>query len=285
MKDTLKHIHKVQMELLLEFDEFCKKEGLKYQLFAGTLLGAVRHNGFIPWDDDIDIVMKRDDYEKFLDLYKPNDNVFLQTLSSDPQYYRQFSRLRRNGTIYKQNRYAHLDMHHGVFIDIFPLDYVTNNYSDEKFRMKVINVLTNFNLYRSYLGHWDTYKGERPFKMKLVSLTNYLFSKNLFDKWNKNILMKRKNTGYINHLTDGTTKRMFDRFLMEENDFDEMRYMEFEGYQFPIPKNYHKILTTCYGDYMKLPPIELRHPHHGIVEIKVDDYHQELEYKMMERAE
>jgi len=106
--NDLRDIQLTQLEILLEFDRICKKHRIQYHLFAGTLLGAVRHKGFIPWDDDIDVCMLRSEYDRFLSVYTTElaDAYFLQNSYTDPSYYNIFSRIRKNGTFFDQPTYT-----------------------------------------------------------------------------------------------------------------------------------------------------------------------------------
>lgn len=119
-------LHRVQLWLLLDFDRVCTALGLHYHLAAGTLLGAVRHGGFIPWDDDVDVVMPRTDYQRLLALAPPlfHPDHFLQHRGSDPGFRAHHAKLRRHDSEFRLTATAHLDCHHGIFIDIFPFDAV-----------------------------------------------------------------------------------------------------------------------------------------------------------------
>ena len=117
-RDALKN---TQLELLDEFKMFCEKHNLTFYLFGGTLLGAIRHKGFIPWDDDIDVCMPRKDYDRFCLLYQENDKYFLQNTKSDKYYFYHFSKLLKKGTIYDEYFTQRLKSKKAVFIDIFPL--------------------------------------------------------------------------------------------------------------------------------------------------------------------
>ena len=147
---TLRDVQKVQLEILLEFDRICRKHGLKYLLFAGTLLGAVRHKGFIPWDDDIDVCMLRGDYERFLTVCKDelSAELFLQTTDTDREYPLQFAKLRKNNTRFVEKSMSDLKIHHGVFIDIFPLDNVMPHSFIGRFQQISLYVLHRINLTR-----------------------------------------------------------------------------------------------------------------------------------------
>ena len=119
-------VQRVQLEILIEFDRICKKHDIHYHLFAGTLLGCVRHKGFIPWDDDIDICLLRDDYNKFISICETelDSKYFMQTYETDPNSYKQSGKLRKNDTTFLQSGYRGVDMHHGISISLMPLDNV-----------------------------------------------------------------------------------------------------------------------------------------------------------------
>src|SRR5690625_4673316 len=101
---------KIQLEILIELDRVCRENNIKYALYFGTLLGAVRHKGFIPWDDDIDVVMTREEYDKFCKIQKSKlgESYFFQNYETDPKFFRSFGRLRKNDTLYVQRHYQHL---------------------------------------------------------------------------------------------------------------------------------------------------------------------------------
>ncbi len=141
--DVLRKIQLVQLEILLEFDRICKENNLPYQLFFGTLLGAIRHKGFIPRDDDVDVCMLRGDYNRFLQLCEDqlNKDYFLQTYKTDKEYIHSFARIRKNNTLALQRIYSKIAMHHGIFIDNFPLDNILPNTLLGKFQYTILYLL------------------------------------------------------------------------------------------------------------------------------------------------
>ena len=126
---TLKKLHKVEIEILDEIVRICKKHNIKYSLFAGTMLGAVRHAGFIPWDDDIDVGMLRSDYEKFIKIaHEELDSKFsLDCFEYNKKYHLGFAKIKKNGTIFDEEASHHMDNHKGIFVDVFPVDNVYDN--------------------------------------------------------------------------------------------------------------------------------------------------------------
>ena len=119
----MNELQKCQLEILKEFIRICKDNNLQYYLVGGTCLGAVRHKGFIPWDDDIDVAMPRDDYDKFITLQdQMKKPYFIQTYKSDKNYIYNFAKVRDSSTTFVENFFACSQMNHGVWIDVFPLD-------------------------------------------------------------------------------------------------------------------------------------------------------------------
>lgn len=273
-KIDIKDVHKVQVEILLEVDKICKENNIKYQLFAGSLLGSIRHEGFIPWDDDIDICMLRKDYEEFLRICntKLNSKYFLQNNDTDSNYIAQFSKIRKNGTLFLESGLSELDIHHGVFIDIFPLDNVMPNKLIGKIQRNLIYfiyVLDISRVKRLSFTHNNIYKktikSALYFISKLVpiKLTNNMLKK-LFCMFNENM-----DAEYVTHMTNAATKNTYYKNLRKRDDFYNIIDGKFEGYVFPIPEKYDEVLKELFGEYMKFPPIEEQKPHHGIIEIKI----------------
>ncbi len=271
-RQQLRDVQMIELELLLKFDEICKKYKLKYQLMSGTLLGAVRHKGFIPWDDDIDVCMLRKDYEEFLKSCSSEElgnNYFLQTNKTDPSSVIQFAKLRKNNTIFEPENEVGSSSHKGIYIDIFPLDNVKPNtedgnkqYSDFKFYYSIVTSTVKSRVKTS----------KTPWK-KVLRYCFYgitrIIPKQYFDNKLERILKRFENedTEYVNHLTNGTTGNRPKRFLMKRILFNDMIELEFEGHMFPAPRKYDEILTRSYGDYMSLPPKDEQIPHHGIVRL------------------
>ena len=140
----LREVQLIQLNMLLKVDEICRLNNIRYYLIGGSALGAVRHKGFIPWDDDVDIGMFRRDYDQFLDIADKflDNKYFLQTNRTDPDYHGPYAKLRANNTTYieKVSRSLGAKIHQGIFIDIFPLD----NVPDKKLLLKLQLTLMRF---------------------------------------------------------------------------------------------------------------------------------------------
>lgn len=144
-----------EVSMLKEFIEICEKLGLRYYALYGTLLGAVRHQGFIPWDDDIDVGMMREDYEVFVREGQKylSEHLFLQTYESDPEYISGYAKIRDNNTTFIETSVKSRKMNHGIFIDIFPLD----SFSDKNlywFRVCVAEFWQNVSGWRPFPRSW-----------------------------------------------------------------------------------------------------------------------------------
>lgn len=253
-----KRIWNKQIQILTAFDEVCKSNNLTYFAFGGTLLGAIRHKGFIPWDDDIDIAMPRDDYDRLISIgpsafKKP---LFLQNVYTD-QIKRGHSELRDTSTTCLMDCDFDAPYNTGVFIDIFALDYVDQaTLSDELVKLR--NFYNSIpDIPRKVIGN------NRPFLAKIHNIF-YLPIKRviykLFKISNKRIKkysLFEQECKKNNHKTTYLFLMEFAASLKEYNGavydaclFDEVVYKEFEYIMIPCPKDFDKILTKRYGDYL-----------------------------------
>lgn len=270
----VKEIQKIQVEMLLEIKNFCQQNQIKYQLFAGTLLGTIRHEGFIPWDDDIDICMLRKDYNRFLQIWKNNSisDLFLQTNNTDKNYIMQFAKIRKNNTLFVENSLSDLEIHHGVFIDIFPMDNVEPFTILGSFQQKALHFIGRMNLLRikKLCLHTDNHIE------KILRIFGHYFMNLIPKNWTNRLYITiacwfyNKETYFVSHLTNGTNRKKYMNFLIKREDFEDSIERKFEGHYFPIARNYHSILTRIYGDFMHLPPLEQQKPHHKITIIELN---------------
>jgi len=262
---NVKEVQEIQLEILLELDRICKKHSIHYILYGGTLLGAVRHKGFIPWDDDLDVAMYRDDFERFLSIAKKEmgNDFFLQTFETDPHFPPLFAKIRKNGTILRQINHAELDMHHGVPIDVFPYDEIKTGGMTSTILPTFSNAL---NVFKNILIHYETERRVGPlnFGGAVAAINKRL-------KIIINGLAKSQNGHGNEYLTCLTFEiHRWKSRLIRKEDFFVAIDMEFEGHLFPVPRNYDEILKNVYGDYMKMPSRDERKPSHGVVEIDLN---------------
>ena len=143
----IKLIQKKMLEIICEVDRICREEKINYILYGGSLIGAIRHKGFSPWDDDLDIAMLREDYDKFVKIASckfSNEFVFCTT-ETENKYPYNFGKVRARNTIFKEEFTADLDINHGIWIDVIPMDYICEK---DGFKLKLIRkliaVFTNF---------------------------------------------------------------------------------------------------------------------------------------------
>lgn len=255
-----KKIWAVELDLLNEFINVCRKYQLKFFAAGGTMLGAVRHKGIIPWDDDIDIMMFRDEYDKLCDIapHAFSSPYFFQTEETDPGSYRGHAQLRNSDTtaILKKELHQKRGINQGVFIDIFPLDNLPDNPDESRFYRNKLNKLRN--QYMTYLRYSYPYK--IFFRKNLYLLvTDYLryhfTSKNrakemcasIYEKYVTCLLSLRgKNTQKV-MMTPFTT----DRWILKRSDLQDVIDMPFEMLKIPVPVNYDNILKEIYGNWRK----------------------------------
>lgn len=234
--------------LLVEFDRVCRKLQIPYVLFAGTLLGAVRHQGFIPWDDDLDVMLLRQDYERFLreaESALDTERFFLQKEFSEhwPMF---FSKLRLNGTACLEKYHPKDKAHHqGVYIDIFPCDNGAKSVWGRKLQFCASRVVIAKALdARGY----DT----DSFQKKLFIGLCRLLPPGPFLR----LVRKRRETGVVHSFLGGSSS--FSRSVYSKSLFQQRIEVPFEGGRFPVPSDYDRLLTILYGDYMRLPPPQQR---------------------------
>lgn len=245
-----------ELEMLVEVDRICKKNGIRYSLDGGTLLGAIRHKGFIPWDDDADVIFTRHEYAKFFRACKEDldrSRFFLQDYRTDSGYWWGHAKLRRKGTEYVRTGQEHMKYKTGVNIDLFVVDNVPDNrvlrelYYDINFCIRKI-------MY-SELGK----KTADSVGMRVLYQVLDCFPKDKGFKLRNALALRcnQHNTKLVSHLLLQYPKRC--KYGMPAECFESYINVEFEGMVFDGFKKYDLYLRTHYGDYMQLPPKEQRH--------------------------
>ncbi len=267
---VINKLKEIQIELLNEIDRICKKHNIKYQLFAGSLLGAVRHEGFIPWDDDIDICMLRNDYENFINLAKQelNNKYYLQ-LPEEKNNIFSYAKLRKNNTEMIEKEIEHKNIHHGIFVDIFQMDNVFPKTIKGMIHKIKLNWVYTLRSTKRNIYHKNIVIRNIKRILNFIHRKNY----NYYVKKINSIAMKynKEKAKYVAHLTCGKINRNYNGFIYHIDDFNNSIYLEFEGKKYPAPRRYHELLTMQYGDYMTPPPLEKQKPHHNVIRISFGD--------------
>ena len=257
-------IQKMQLAYLLEVDRICRKHNIKYFLGGGTLLGAIRHRGFIPWDDDSDIMMLREDYDKFAKIAQSElpAGMTFQSGKTDRNYFYEFNKLRVEGTVFATELAKnHTDINVGIAFDIFCHDKTANS----AFGRKLHLAATLFTR-ALVLNKWNHRKADNGSRIQ-SAVTNFFvkvfplrFSYFLMNH-TISFFKRKKNAKY---LYDGMGRNVYNGSF-DASILDDVIYKDFEGYPLPVPKRYDEYLTFLYGDYMELAPLSTRLGCHEIL--------------------
>lgn len=252
-------IKQIQIQILKEFADYCDKNNLVYFLGYGTLLGAVRHKGFIPWDDDIDLVMPRGDYDKFIKKFnKKSKNLEVLDILNEPTYSFSFAKLSDKSTFIKEGTDIAFDKL-GVNIDIFPLDGVSSDLKEQKRKVKQIKI------YRKILDfkNISIVRKRAFYKNIILFLGKTIFYFIDYQKIVKKIVDSAKELNYDDSNTVACLVWNYGaKEIMSKEIFSKSTKLEFENDLYNVPQDYDKYLKNIYGDYMILPPEEKRISHH-----------------------
>ena len=261
-ENEIKLLHNKIIELAKYFDSFCKKNKIIYYLMGGTALGAVRHSGFIPWDDDFDVFMDRENYLKFLSVAK-------YSLDSSKYYFQQentkewplyFSKIRMNNTTFIEKDVIVIDMHHGIYIDVMCLNSSSSVTSIRYLQYISSRILTAKALSERGYGTNSL--------LKIVAL---FFIKYFLPLFIAKLLLKfvrsfnEKNTNYIGHFFG---RAPFKRTSFRTSYLGNQNYIEFNSLNLPVPEFVEKYLTIRYGNsYMEMPSVKekMKYPSHAFI--------------------
>ena len=258
--DVLEKLQETHIEILSEIVRICKKHNLCYFLIYGTLIGAIRHEGFIPWDDDLDIGMPRSDYDKFMKIAKTElgEKYYLQNSDSESEYWLTFSKVRKNNTLFEEPTLAKVEehVHKGIFVDIFPFDYVRKKQGNLVHVQFILSKALSETMYYKAGVFIDV----KSLNYKRLDMVLKCFPMGILTKWQSKIasLQKAETAKYI---ADFNSSRKYLDAIFPVEWFMPVQESEFAGKMFHVPNGYHEYLTRIYGDYMKLPKEEERENH------------------------
>lgn len=242
-------LKKAELFILVEINKFCQENNIQYSLYAGTLLGSIRHSGFIPWDDDIDICMTRENFDIFIQKWlNKNDSRFYLDNPYDYKHSRiNHAKIRLRKTILDCDDDSYTNNNErGIFVDVFPLDYLPSNYKKSKKAFRIALTRNhppkNSNIIKKII-------------LKVCFLILKPFRKMILKKIDKGLKKYNRN----NATQISTLNELWGLSHSHSlNILDEFITGKFENYSFPIAKNYDLFLTELFGNYMELPPIEER---------------------------
>ena len=256
---TLNESKKIQLDMLLYFDEFCKQNNLHYSLGEGTLIGAVRHKGFIPWDDDIDLLMLREDYDKFVSLY--HGYYKMVSLKTDKSWWLCHSRLTDERTVLHWNDPLS-EYNHGLWIAVLPIDNFPDKEEDWiKVRRKTLFWYRMFLRKKTKFCYDKTVSFFKNIKRILYQVLSFFVSYNTIGKKCQLLLTRFKDEPTRNKaLMVGV---WHEPWVCSADAFSDYVQVEFEGHKFPAFEGYDAYLRCQYGDYMQLPPVEERVSKHN----------------------
>ena len=256
--EEMREIHAVLLEMMSDIDALCRKHGLTYTLYCGTLLGAVRDGGLIPWDDDADLMMPADDCRRFLRLARSelSEKYVIQDLSNTPAHPWLWIRVFRKGTAYLRKNWQTLPVHHGIALDIYPMIRAADSKTGLKLQVLTLNV-------SKALRHVDYWRETGyPKDPKLARIARVLEKmpaglRRFLSRMLLAAAARQPKPGHRCCTLDGAAFSP----KYEAEDWERLTETELGGHRFLIPEAYDKLLTVMYGDWRTPPPEEKRGGH------------------------
>ena len=255
--ETLKHLQEVQLMMLKDFIKICEDNDLLYSVIGGTLLGAVRHNGFIPWDDDIDVIMFRKDFEKLNEIMekKPNDKYNLINVLNEETYHYTWGRFTLKNTVLTEWWADQVDYTPNIFIDIFIMDNIPDNKIKRffhKWSSFTLNQLVNYSLikFQNESKIKEIIQQSAYYILKIIPISPTTLKKRCVKTYRKYEDIE------CDEVCDFPSLMFMP--IYDKQDFLNPKKLKFEDIEVNVPNNYDKILTKLYGDYMELPPEDKR---------------------------
>lgn len=273
MQISMRQLQLLELQIAKEIKRICIQNDIRYFLADGSLLGAIRHGGFIPWDDDMDIGMLRPDYEKFLRCASNclGQGFYLQTWENDHRFALPFAKVRMKGTRITELATEHLNMDSGIWVDIIPFDSLNDKKRNDKVYFLMLQILGK--ALQIKCGYRLNLLTQNPLSKIVNIILQTVVSR--FDKTVVKDVLEKKllvnefdaDAEYMIEC-DGLFK---DKFVFTKGILENFIEMKFEDEAFCVPLEYDEYLKTCYGNYMELPSVEEQRKGHFLVDIEVED--------------
>jgi lipopolysaccharide cholinephosphotransferase len=268
-KLDIDRLHQILLEALKEVRRICLKYDIKYYIVGGSLIGAVRHRGFVPWDADIDLAMMRPDYDKFLSVCENelSDKYFLQNYHTDVDFSPPISRLCVQGTYVCEHFFRHLKFHKGAYLDVFSLDNIPNELALRDKQKKRLEMIDKLMLYKLCIVYDKGILNSKLIAKKIIQLFMMPLSLSFLQRSREKEMTKYNIDENTKYVCQTAIKYGYDRGTHLRSTFGEPVLMEFEGELFYVPNDWDAYLNTTYGNYMEMPPEKERKPIYDVYQI------------------
>ena len=270
----LRDLQLYMLDILKEIDRICKKYDIQYFLAYGSCLGAVRHKGFIPWDDDIDLHMKSDDFLKFMEVCKTElgDKYYLESHFNNVQSYQFWNQFGVKNSTSINMSMSHVHRAWGICVDIFPIFPYSKESNVQKKRRKIFSLMKLLSLKYYHVGTLQQARGVD----KIKKMIHYFLPDNINLKLFRYCFRKlcEPVENQQESCLSSYSLYMSPKEWFENEWFDDIIRMEYEGEKFPCPIGYEKYLKSLYGDYMQIPKNKIKHSDDPNVVVKFDECYE-----------
>ncbi len=255
-----------QLYIAKEVKRICEKNGIKYFIMAGSLLGAVRHGGFIPWDDDMDFGMERQEYDRFLNVCKTDlrPEFFVQTWDTEEHYAFPFGKVMLRDTVWIEDWAKRVDISHSIYVDIFPYDAIPNNLNERKWQNIKHQVYRQILLASNKYDSFVYKKGIKKVLFILMRFFGWIFPRELVKNKYKQLILNGRRDDSNEYFAFGIPYS-YERGRMKKEWIDNLSTIKFEDDCFLAPTDTDAYLSFLYGDYMTPPPVVKRVNYHHII--------------------